>query len=151
MSIYIKNVRSVLKHLIETCRDSQQGFLDAAQHVRNIHLKRRFQELALQRSLFAGSLQEEFTELGGEPERSGKKGSSLHRLDFKTRIAGKDDAAAIEEAERGEDAALREYVIAQELALPGNIREVVEAQYRSILDAYEEIRSLVVPTSVYAA
>jgi uncharacterized protein (TIGR02284 family) len=144
MGIDTKEVRSILNDLIQTCKDGQQGFLDAAHHVRDAHVKSMFLELSQQRSMFAGELQQEVTRLQGEPETTGSTTAALYRgwVDFKAKIAGQSDQAAISEAERGEDAAVKAYQIALEKTLPGDIRDTLERQFKGILDGHKRVRAL---------
>jgi uncharacterized protein (TIGR02284 family) len=57
-------------------------------------------------------------------------------------VTGKDEGAIIAEAERGEDVAVETYRKALEKDLPADIRDVVERQYKQILEAHNRIRSL---------
>jgi uncharacterized protein (TIGR02284 family) len=45
---------SVLEDLIETCKDGQKGYQDAASHVKRSDLKTYFNEQSLERARFAG-------------------------------------------------------------------------------------------------
>src|ERR1035441_10744480 len=53
------NAISVVENLIETCKDGQKGYQDAAQHVKRSDLKTYFNEKSLERSRFAGELEAE--------------------------------------------------------------------------------------------
>jgi len=55
----------VLEKLIETCRDGENGYRDAAEHVKSADLKTLFREKSAERARFA-------TELEGELERMGR-------------------------------------------------------------------------------
>ena len=50
-------VIDVLEKLIETCKDGQNGFRDAAEHAKDSSIKKLFSELSLERAQFAGELQ----------------------------------------------------------------------------------------------
>ena len=153
MPIDTKDVRSTLNDLIQTCKDGQQGFLDAAHHVLDAHLKSMFLELSQERSGFAGELQQEVTRLQGQPATSGSTSAALYRgwVDFKAKVSGQSDRAAIREAERGEDAAVKAYQIAQEHVLPEDIRNILERQFNAILESHRRIRALEVRASGGAA
>ncbi len=144
MATTVKDVRSILNDLIQTCKDGQQGFLDAAHHVQDPGLKALFLEYSQQRSMFAGDLQREVMSLGGEPEHSGSTMGALHRgwIDFKAKVTGQKDAAILHEAESGEDAAKKAYESALKESLPTNLRDVVEEQYNAIRRAHNQVRSL---------
>ncbi len=146
-------VRSTLNDLIQTCKDGQQGFLDAAHHLQDANVRAMFLEFSQQRSQFAGELQQEVTRLQGQPETSGSTSGALHRgwLDLKAKISGQNDQAAIREAERGEDAAVKAYQKALEKELPTDIRDTLNGQFNAILEAHRRVRALEVRTSGGAA
>jgi uncharacterized protein (TIGR02284 family) len=148
MSIPVSDVRAILNDLIQTCKDGQQGFLDAAHHVKDTNLKAMFLEFSQQRSMFAGELQQEVTRLGADPEKTGSTLAALHRgwIDFKTKITGQSDAAVISEAESGEDAAVKAYERAMQAELPADVRTTVARQYKFVLQAHAQVRSLEVKT-----
>ena len=52
-----KNAVDVVENLIETCKDGENGYRDAAEHVKRPDLKTLFLSLSLERSKFAGELQ----------------------------------------------------------------------------------------------
>src|SRR3954454_1075840 len=84
------DVVSRLNNLIETCRDGQQGFKEAAERVESSDLKTLFYEFSQQRAEFAGVLQELVRSMGGDPENSGSTAGALHRgwIDLKSAITG---------------------------------------------------------------
>jgi uncharacterized protein (TIGR02284 family) len=153
MTIDTKEVRSILNDLIQTCKDGQQGFLDAAHHVSDANVKSTFLDLSQQHSMFAGDLQQEVTRLQGEPEKTGSTTGALHRgwIDFKAKVSGQNDQAAIREAERGEDAAIKAYQKALEKTLPADLRVTLELQLQAIVDAHRRVRVLEARTSGGAA
>src|ERR1039457_7147585 len=57
------NAVSVLENLIETCKDGQKGYQEAASHVKRSDLKTYFNEQSLERSRFAGELEAELIRL----------------------------------------------------------------------------------------
>ncbi len=139
-----KDYISWLNDLIETCKDAEQGFRDAADAVARQDLRELFNEYARQRSQFASELQNQVIRLGGDPEKTGSVSGSFHRgwINLKAAITGKDEHAILSEAERGEDAAVKNYQEALAQDLPDDLRSVVEKQYRQVLDAHNRIRSL---------
>ena len=91
-----KDVRSVLEDLIETCKDGQKGYQDAATHVKRGDLKSYFNQQSLERARFAEELRQELTRLG-EPDKSrslvGRQfGVAGGEDDRKTRPLGGDPA-----------------------------------------------------------
>src|ERR1700755_3494934 len=66
-----KELISTINNLIETLKDGQKGFKQAAEAVKDSDLKSLFSEYSLQRSRFAGELQAQALQLGeSKPEDS---------------------------------------------------------------------------------
>jgi uncharacterized protein (TIGR02284 family) len=82
--------------------------------------------------------------MGGDADSAGSTSGALHRawLDFRTNVTGMDDAAVLRECERGENAARKAYEEALRQALPGDIRVVVERQFREVKANHERIAEL---------
>src|SRR5580698_6645401 len=99
----LSEIRSTLNELIETCKDSQEGFHSAAEKLKDPEIHSLFLRLYLQRAEFSGDLQAEVTRLGGEPATSGSTLGAIHRgwIGLKTAIAEDTDLAILDEAERG--------------------------------------------------
>ncbi|HEX6278735.1 MAG TPA: PA2169 family four-helix-bundle protein [Pyrinomonadaceae bacterium] len=137
-------VISTLNGLIETCKDGQMGFQEAAQGVERTDLKSFFSECSVQRSQFAGELQSLVRTLGGDPENSGSIAGSLHRgwINIKSAVTGKDEGAILNEAERGEDSAKKAYKEALEESLPGYIQEVIQRQFNGVIAAHDKTKAL---------
>ena len=138
------DVVSLLNDLIETCRDGQQGFQEAADGVERSDLRTFFSSCSLERASFAGELQSLVRSLGAEPVEEGSTVGALHRgwIDLKAAITGKDDEAILNECERGEDSAKESYNDALQEQLPANVREVIERQAASIRDKHDRIKAL---------
>ena len=138
------NVISTLNNLIETCKDGQNGFREAAEGVKNTELKTLFLAYSQQRAQFAGELQNEVLRMGSEPEKTGSVAAKLHRgwIDIKSAVTGEDEGAIIAECERGEDSAVKNYQEALNEDLPENIRAIIEQQFTQVKEAHDRIRTL---------
>ena len=138
------SVISTLNGLIETCKDGQNGFKEAAEGVERSDLKSLFYEFAQQRAQFAGELQSLVTQLGGDPENSGSTLAALHRgwINIKSVVTGKDEEAILNECERGEDSAKNNYKSALETQLPANVMETIQTQYTSVQSAHDRVKAL---------
>src|SRR4051794_39381960 len=138
------DIASTLNELIETCKDGQEGFKQAAEGVERSDLKSLFFEFSQQRAQFAGELQSLVQSLGGDPENSGSMAGALHRgwINIKSAVTGQDDEAILNECERGEDAAKDAYKSALGSNLPANILDTVQTQYESIQSAHDRVKAL---------
>jgi uncharacterized protein (TIGR02284 family) len=144
MAIATDEVRSIVKHLAEICRDGEEGFREAAEKAHRQDLRTLFFDLSAQRGKFATEMQRLLASIGGVPDNSGTLAGALHRgwLDLKAMVAGSDDAAIIAECERGEDHAKDAYRDALGKDLPTDVREIVERQYQNVLDSHNMVRTL---------
>lgn len=133
-----EEVISTLNGLIETCRDSQEGFRVAAEGVRGAELRELCHDYARQRASFVGELQDEVRRLGGEPARTGSLVGSLHRgwMGLRAALEGDDDRAVVSECERGEEVALANYRSALDTDMPANVRALVERQFAEVKEAH---------------
>ncbi|MGA2369808.1 MAG: PA2169 family four-helix-bundle protein [Candidatus Korobacteraceae bacterium] len=69
-----------LEKLIEICRDGQNGYRDAAEHVKDPGLKKLLSEVSLERARFAGDLENEAIRMGkADVDRSGSTLGAIHR------------------------------------------------------------------------
>lgn len=140
-----KEIISTINSLIETLKDGQKGFQQAAEAVKDTNLKSLFSEYSLQRAKFAGELQNEAIRLGEhDPEDSGSTSAAVHRtwINLKSALTSGDDHTILAECERGEDSAVKEYKEALEEDLSSPIRAMVSRQYREVKGAHDRIRQL---------
>lgn len=122
--------RTVLNHLIETCRDAERGLRLAAGQAKSPVIKRLFLKLAEQRREFANELLPHAQRLGGASVADGTAAAAVHRswMQLKGRLASNPDRAVLEEAARGERYAVQAYDDAVADMIPPDVREIVEGQ-----------------------
>jgi uncharacterized protein (TIGR02284 family) len=138
------NAISVVENLIETCKDGQKGYQDAASHVKRSDLKTYFNEQSLERSGFAGELEAELIRLGKPDKKvSGSVGGTLRRAWIDTKVSlGGGDKTILESLEAGEDNAKESYQKAITGDLPENIAQIVRRQAAAVQRAHDKIKSL---------
>jgi uncharacterized protein (TIGR02284 family) len=138
------NAVNVLEDLIETCKDGQKGYQDAASHAKRSDLKTFFNEQSLERARFAGELQEERIRLGKTDKKdSGSVSATLHRAWIDTKVSmGAGDKAILESVEAGEDNAKQAYQKAVTADLPENLAQIVRRQAASVQKAHDQVKIL---------
>jgi uncharacterized protein (TIGR02284 family) len=138
---------STLNSLIETLKDGQEGFRQAAEAVKDSTLKTLFSEYSLQRGKFAGELQNEVIRSLGDskPEETSSVAGALHRtwINLKSALTSGDDHAILAECERGEDSAVAEYRKAiEDKDLSSPLRDIVSRQYTDVKAAHDRVKAL---------
>ena len=138
---------SVLNDLIETCKDGQEGFKTCAEDIKHPELKTLFVQRSADCGSAAAELQSAVRSMGGDPETSTSVSGDLHRRwdDVKSMFTGKDEEAVLNEAERGEDHAMKAYRDAMEKINKHNlvgIRDLVERQYHGVQRNHDQVKAL---------
>jgi uncharacterized protein (TIGR02284 family) len=144
MAIETSEIGSTLNNLVESNRDSARGYRTVAEKVKDPEIRALFLNYARQHREFATELQTEVTRIGGEPAKPGSPAGAIHRVwtDLKSALLGNHDHAILEEAERSEDAIVKNYRDALRKELPGQLRLVVERQYFEMERTHQSVRSL---------
>jgi uncharacterized protein (TIGR02284 family) len=139
-----KNALSVVEDLIETCKDGQKGYQDAASHAKRSDLKTYFNQQSLERASFAGELEAILIQLGKPDKKvTGSVAASLHRAWIDTKVSlGAGDHSILESVEAGEDNAKEAYQKAITKDLPENIAQIVRRQAASVQRAHDKVKSL---------
>ncbi|HYY13267.1 MAG TPA: PA2169 family four-helix-bundle protein [Chthoniobacterales bacterium] len=140
-----KEIISTINSLIETLKDGQEGFKQAADAVKDPQLKSLFHEYSQQRSRFVGELQTEARSLGEtQPERTSSAAGAMHRawMNIKSVATSGDDHAILAECERGEDSAVNEYKKVMEDELSASLRGIISRQYSEIKSAHDRVKQL---------
>jgi uncharacterized protein (TIGR02284 family) len=132
-----------LNSLISTLLDSQKGFADIGEHLKDETLKRYFLAESLKRASFRGDIEEILHHNGvHDIKESGTTAGTLHRVwgDLKAKLGG-GDHALLETAEQGEDEAKKAYKDALDQDLPLPVRQLLAEQQAHILTAHDYVRN----------
>ena len=133
-----------LNTLIETCKDGEYGFRTCAEHVKSSQLRQVFTSRAEECRHAATQLQTLVIRLGGKADTGSSVSGTMHRgwVNLKGLLTGDSDQAALNECERGEDAALARYRDAIKKSLPDDVAAVVQRQYEGVKRNHDQIRTL---------
>jgi len=132
----------IVKDLIETCRDGQNGYLHAASQVEDPKLKAYFDEQSLKRGRFAVELEEASTRLGDvDASDTGTVAGVMHRAWFELKgDLGVGNHEILVSVEQGEDRAKKGYEDAMNAALPEMLLSIIREQYASVKAAHDRVR-----------
>lgn len=139
-----KDTINALNDLIETAKDGEYGFGECAKRVQSPTIKETLLRRSAECRNAAAELQSYVRQLGGDPADSGTALGALHRgwISVKDALTPDSDHRMLEEAERGEDAALGRYRKALKADLTPDARELVERQMRGAQANHDEVKQL---------
>jgi len=133
-----------LNELISSLLDSQKGFADIGEHLKDDTLKRYFLAESLKRASFRGDLEEVLHQNGvHDIKESGTATGTMHRVwgDLKAKLGG-GDHTLLETAEQGEDAAKKAYAdVLDQPDLPLPVRQLIAEQQAHILTSHDFVKS----------
>jgi len=132
-----------LTSVINILVDSQKGYAEIGDHLKDETLKRYFLAESLKRARFRGDLEEILHQNGfHDIKESGTAAGALHRVwsDLKAKLGG-GDHSLLATAEEGEDSAKDAYADALKQDLPLPVRQVLAEQQAHILTSHEYVKS----------
>lgn len=136
-------ILDLLHELIQTCKDGETGYAHAAGIATDPTLKAYFSKESLERARFVQDLKTEAQGMGDEPDTSSSVAGTLHRVWFEAKAdIGLGDQSILNSVEQGEDSAKKSYEQALKTKLPEGLRELVDAQAKSIFSAHDYVRDL---------
>ena len=132
---------SALNHLIETTKDGENGYAAAARDCSDASLKHMFMQYSRERRDFTEKLQRLVEGQGKIAETDGTLGAAVHRgwINLKSTLSTRDNLAVLEECERGEDHAVKQYKEALEGNELGSVTDLVQQQCNQVKKAHEVI------------
>ena len=140
----VEDTISQLNRLIETCRNGELGYAEAAKHVEDSRLQTILEGYSKERAGFVRALQAEVKKLGGTPAESGTLGAALHRgwLEFKALATLGSGGAILSACETGEDSAWTHYKEATDSDISGESRALIDKQWGKIKEAIAHLQHL---------
>lgn len=142
MNTYTDKVGNNLNALLEKTYDAEKGYKKAAENTDNMVLKTFFENKSKQRYDFGHQLKEELKSFGQKIEKGGSITGATHRawMDVKSLASSDTGEAMLEEAIRGEKAAVKEYKeVLADSTLPRSTAAILTQQMNQItLDLAKE-------------
>jgi len=138
-----QEMETVLLDVIKTLEDSQKGFADIGEHLKDESLKKYFLAESLKRANFRAELEAELHRAGmADVKESGTAAGALHRVwgDLKAKLGG-GDHTLLETAEQGEDEAKKAYKDALDKELPLPIRQLLTDQQSHVITSHDFVKS----------
>jgi uncharacterized protein (TIGR02284 family) len=145
MSTYTEEVGHKLNQLLEKTYDAEKGFNKAAENTENESLANYFTSKAEERYSFGKQLKEEIKSFNAEINKGGSTTGTVHRawMDVKALFSMETEESMLEEAIRGEKAAIKEYDdILAETSLPESTKTILTSQKQKIEYGLSNIRTL---------
>lgn len=137
----IKEVENKLKEVLEKNEDAVKGFEKAAENAKETSTKSYFARRAGARRTFIKTLRNATPALNlGDAEIEGSTKGAAHRtwMDVKAFFSGDKDEAMLEEAVRGDKAAIEEYnEVLAETHVPHRVKEIIREQRDEIQNDLE--------------
>ncbi|WP_299226264.1 PA2169 family four-helix-bundle protein [uncultured Psychroserpens sp.] len=145
MSTYTQEIGEKLNDLLEKTYDAEKGFKKAAENVEHSALKSYFNNKAQERYNFGHELKSEIKSFNQDVDKGGSLTGKAHRawMDIKSLFSADDEESMLEEAIRGEKAAIDEYQdVLNESSLPSTTKTLLESQKNTIQNGLSNIKSL---------
>lgn len=142
---YSKEVSGKLNELLEKNYDAEKGYKLAAEKVKNPELKSFFKQRAQERYDFGHELKAEIRNFGENPDKGSSLAGDAHRswMNLKASLSNDKDETVLEEAIRGEKAAVKEYEdILGDSEIPASTGNILMKQKNAIVASLNEVKAL---------
>ena len=145
MSTYTEEIGNRLNDLLKKTYDAEKGFKKAAENIDNSALKTYFKQKAQERYDFGHELKSELKTFNQDIDKGGSVTGAAHRtwMDVKALFSSENQESMLEEAIRGEKAAINEYSeVINETSLPSSTKSILESQKNKIQNGLSRIKTL---------
>ncbi|MBW8308308.1 MAG: PA2169 family four-helix-bundle protein [Candidatus Paracaedibacteraceae bacterium] len=135
---------SVLNKLIQLTKDTEEGYLTAAENVDDSYLRKLLKERAENCHIALMDLQHKVKEMDGIPTKNGTFWGTMHRswVNFKGTVTGKDELVILDECEKGEALIEQAYEKFLKSDISEEIRPLIQQQYECIVIDHNIMRDL---------
>ncbi len=140
-----KELVDQLEEILEKNRDAEKGYAKAAENAKSQGLQNYFRRKSDERRDFNNQLRRMLVANYDEIDENGSFTGSIHRawMDVKSFFSGNEDEAMLEEAIRGDKAAVKEYEeVLEDNVLPVAIDTLIRDQKARIQSDLNTIKSL---------
>lgn len=133
-----------VQDLIQINIDSQKGFAEAADKVKDKQIASLFRQLGGERQTNTTELQQIVNFNGEEPQDDGSFKATVHRawIDVRAALNGGDASVILNEAERGEDAIKELYEEVLKETAGSAVNDVLTRQYAKVKAGHDKVRDL---------
>ncbi|MCG9971183.1 ferritin-like domain-containing protein [Christiangramia crocea] len=142
---YSEEISSMLNELLEKNYDAEKGYKLAADKVKDKNLQNFFAARAQERYDFGHELKSEIRNFGEAPSDGSSLAGDTHRswMNLKASLSNDTDEAVLEEAIRGEKAAVEEYEkVLKKSEIPASTGNILMKQKNAIVAALNEVKTL---------
>ncbi|MGE5424158.1 MAG: ferritin-like domain-containing protein [Syntrophothermus sp.] len=139
-----QKVIDTLNHLIAIAYDGKNGYMNAAESVKEEGMRNTFEHFSQERENFIIQLQQQVIRLGGEAQDNGGPLGAIHRtwMDMKSIFTSGDKDSIVSACITGEETAIKEYRESlEEPYITGNVKQLIAEQLRGIESALSRIRA----------
>ncbi|BBO35747.1 PA2169 family four-helix-bundle protein [Lacipirellula parvula] len=133
-----------VQDLIQINIDSQKGFCEVADKLKDKQLAALFKQLGDERRTNTSELQQIVNYNGEKPQDDGSFAATVHRawIDVRAAINGGDASVILNEAERGEDAIKEMYEDVLKETAGSAVNDVLTRQYAKVKAGHDKVRDL---------
>lgn len=134
-----------LEEILQKNRDAEKGYRKAAENADSQSLMSYFENKSREREQFNNSLKREMVANYDDIDDDSSFTGSMHRtwMDIKAFFSGDNDEAMLEEAIRGDKAAVEEYdEVLEDTTLPSSIATLIRQQSTKIRTDLSQIKSM---------
>jgi uncharacterized protein (TIGR02284 family) len=142
---YTKEVSEKLNDLLTKNYDAEAGYKLAKEKVDSSKIKDFFTNQAQERYNFGHELKEEIRNFGESPEKGTSLKGDAHRtwMNIKSTFTSNNEEVILEEAIRGEKAALEEYnSIISNATLPPSTKNMLTSHRNTILNSLSRVTAM---------